>query len=318
MKAVVIRELRGRDRWLLASHLNPDGDAVGALIGLGLLLKEMGKEVTLLNPSGVPEIFGFLPESHLVAREVGPALDYDGLAILDSGDPERIGDLCERLGEFPLVVNIDHHTFKEPWGDLSWVDVGYGAVGEMVWALAPHLPAHITPAAAQNLYTAIMTDTGSFRYANTTPRTLIAAAELVEQGADPAECARRVYLTFSPGRLELLARVLATLELEDGGRVGFLSADKAVFKETGTTPVDLDGFVDYARGVAGVEVAAVLREEGGGHKLSLRSWGRVDVAALAARFGGGGHRLAAGMFFPGGLKEAKAAVLKEIRSLLDG
>lgn len=318
MKAAVIRELRERDRWLLASHLNPDGDAIGALIGLGLLLGEMGKEVTLLNLSGVPDTYSFLPESRLVVEEVGPALNYDGLAILDSGDPERIGAISERLGEFPLVANIDHHTGKKTWGDVSWVDVDYAAVGEMVWALASQLPAPITPAVAQNLYTAIMTDTGSFRYANTTPRTLIAAAELVEQGADPAECARQVYLTSSPGRLELLARVLNTLELADGGRVGFLSADKAAFKETGTTPIDLDGFVDYARGIPGVEVAAVIREEKDGHKLSLRSWGRVDVAALAARFGGGGHKRAAGMFFPGDREEAKAALLKEIRNLLDG
>jgi len=314
----VVRELRAGRRWLLASHENPDGDAVGALIGLGLVLEEAGLEVCLYNSSGVPASYAFLPGSERLISEISGPLDFDGLIILDSGDPERIGPLWERRGELPLIMNIDHHSSTRPWGRPRWVDTGYSAVGEMIHALAPLLPARISPQAAQNLYTAIMTDTGSFRYSNTSPGCLAAAAELVELGADPSLAAREVYLTFTPGRLALLARALESLELLEDGRIGLMRVSLAAFKDTGTGPEDLDGFADYARGLKGVEVAAIMRQVNDGYKFSLRSAGRVDVAALAAQLGGGGHVMAAGGFVQGDEEEALAAFLQAARRTLDG
>jgi len=314
----LVRELKSRRRWLLASHLSPDGDAVGSLVGLGLLLREAGKDVTLFNASGVPSIFRFLPGTESVVTELQGPLEFDGIIILDSGEAKRIGPLYERLNEFPLVVNLDHHPSREPWGDIGWVDVQASAVGEMIHTLAPLLPARITPEAAQNLYAAIMTDTGSFRYGNTTARCLAAATELVELGADPAAIAKAVYLTFSSGRLKLMAEALASLELSEDGRIGLLSLDRSALERTGTDSSDLDGFVDLARGIENVEVAAMFREEEGGYKISLRSNGLVDVARLANLFGGGGHRLAAGLFVPGSKDAVRTQVTKAIKQALNG
>ncbi len=311
----ICQEIRRRSKWLVTSHLNPDGDAVGSLVGLGLLLKDLGKDVLLYNFDGVPDLYRFLPGADLVKKELR-RFDFEGAIVLDSGDAERVGPLSQQILEIPLVINIDHHLFEEPWGDLRWIDVSAAAVGEMLHRLAGLIPISISPEAALNFYTALMTDTLSFRHSNTTPRSLTVASELVELGADPALAARKVYSYGAPGRIRLLARVLDTLELAAEGRIGFLYVDQADFEATGTTPADLDGFVEYARGVEGVAVAALVRQEKEGHKLSLRSTGLVDVARLAAGFGGGGHRLAAGFFVPGGQEEAKRAVIEAAEKAL--
>ncbi len=317
IRAVARTLIDGR-RWLLASHQNPDGDAIGALVGLGLILEGIGKEVVMLNPTGVPDLYAFLPGSERIVTELAGKLDFDGIVILDSGHFSRIGPMSKRLDEFPVVVNIDHHVPDEPWGDLRWVDTSAPAVGLMIHTLARLLPARITPEAAANLYTAIMTDTGSFRYGNTTPQALVVASELIELGADPALCARRVYLTYSPGRLKLLASVLASLETELDGRLAITSVDLDTLEETGAAPAELDGFTDFIRGLPGAEVAALMRQEKEGYKLSLRSAGRVDVARLARGLGGGGHRMAAGAFIDGTKEQAKAALIEAARRAIHG
>jgi len=308
---------RGR-RWLLASHLNPDGDAIGAMVGLSLILEGQGKETVMYNGSGVPAPYCFLPGSGAVRTGVPEKLDFDGLVVLDSGEVNRIGELQERVGELPLLINLDHHVPKTPWGDVAWIDQGAPAVGAMVLELARLLKARIDPEAALNLYTAIMTDTGRFQHGNTDAATMAAAAELTRLGADPALAAREVYQTYTEGRLKLLARALGTLELHQEGLVALMTLRRSDFQETGTTAVDMDNFVDYARGVKGVEVAATLREEEGGFKISLRSSGRVDVARLASAFGGGGHRMAAGAFVGGGLDQVRARIMAGAKASLAG
>ncbi|MBW1712337.1 MAG: bifunctional oligoribonuclease/PAP phosphatase NrnA, partial [Deltaproteobacteria bacterium] len=257
-----------------------------------------------------------LPGTEEVLTEGDGPPDFQGIIILDSGHPERIGLLFKRLHEFPLVVNLDHHLPRQPWGDVSWVDAGAAAVGQMVSHLARILPARISPQAAKNLYTAILTDTGGFRHPNTSAPALALAAELVELGADPAQASNRVYWTYTPGRIKLLAEVLGSLELTAQGRVGLVEIDQAVFEATGTGPADLEGFIDYVQAVEGVEVAALMRQEKGGYKLSLRSNGRIDVAGLAARYGGGGHRLAAGMFMAQTRAQVKAALKAALKQAL--
>lgn len=314
----LIRALRGGRRWLIASHMNPDGDAIGSLIGLGGLMASVGFEVTLYNNSGVPEIYSFLPGSEEVVTDIEGPLEYDGIIILDSGNWRRIGPLADRIEEFPLVVNIDHHVDDEPWGDVRWVDPWAPAVGEMIYSIAQLIPARITPEIARNLYTAVLTDTGSFRYGNTNARTLSVAADLAELGADPALCAREVYLTFSHSRLQLLTSVLSSLEIQLEGKLGLLSVDLETLESTGSGPTDLEGFVDYVRGLPGIEVAAIMRQEQGGYKFSLRSTGRVDVSQLAATFGGGGHRMAAGAFIDGTKDEARQALVDAAAQAIDG
>lgn len=313
----VTAALKAGQRWVLASHENPDGDAIGSLVGLGLLLESLGRRVTLLNPSGVPEMYRFLPGSERIVTEINGPLDYDGIVILDSGHYSRIGALAQRLDEFPVVINLDHHVMTEPWGTVAWVDDQKAAVGMMVHTLAQTLPARITPDVAMNLYTAIMTDTGSFRYGNTGPRVLAVASELAELGAEPAKCAGQIYLSYTPQRLGLLAAVLSGMELKLDGRLALTVIEKTVFDQTGAGPADLDGFTDYFRGLPGVEVAAILRRQGDGYKFSLRSAGRVNVAELAARIGGGGHRMAAGAFLKGDRNGAEAALIDHLGAMLD-
>ena len=312
------RTLAQGRRWLLASHLNPDGDAIGAMVGLSLILEGLGQETVTHNGSGVPAPYRFLPGSERVQSQAPEVLDFDGLIVLDSGELKRIGDLAERVQELPLLINLDHHVPKEPWGDVAWIEEEAPAVGTMVLELAGLLKARIDPQAALNLYTAIMTDTGRFQHGNTDAETLAAAAELARLGADPALAAREVYQTYTEGRLKLLARALGTLELHQGGLVALMTLRRDDFKETGTSLVDMDNFVDYARGVKGVEVAATLREEEGGYKISLRSTGKADVARLAAAFGGGGHRMAAGAFMEGGLDQVRERLVKGVRDSLAG
>lgn len=310
------RALMSGRRWLLASHVNPDGDAIGALIGLGLLLEQTGREVVLLNHSGVPALYRFLPGTERMVSEVEDLSGFDGIAILDSGSAERIGPLFDRLGELPRVLNLDHHLPREPWGDPAWVDPEFASVGSMVLELSRLLPARVTPEAAQNLYVALMTDTGCFKHANTTPASLSAAAELSELGAVPGDLARLVYQTYPLGRLKLMSRVLGSLEMAEQGRLGFLAVSRADFEETGTGPSDMDNFVDLARGVEGVEVAATLRQEPGGYKISLRSKGRINVAEVAAEFGGGGHKNAAGAFIEGTREQAMELIGSAVRARL--
>jgi len=307
--------IKGR-RWLLASHVNPDGDAIGALLGLGLILEQAGKEIVLYNHSGVPKLYRFLPGTERIVSEIPELEGFDGLVILDSGSPERVGPLHDRLSEIPTVINLDHHLSHIPWGNPNWVDPAYEAVGTMVLELSRLLPARVTPEAAQNLYVALMTDTGGFRHGNTRAASLTAAATLCELGADPGGLARAVYQTYPAGRLKLLARVLGSLDLAEDGRLGFLSVDRTDFSETGTDASDMDNFVDLARGVEGVEVAATLREEEGGYKISLRSRGRVNVAEVAAGFGGGGHKNAAGAFIADSRERAKELIIKAVRDHL--
>lgn len=311
-------KLKAGTRWLISSHANPDGDAVGSVLGLDWLLRELGREPRLLNQTPVPEMYRFLPGWERIQPEVDWSLDYDGIVILDSGTPDRIGPVSQKLDRFPLVINIDHHISPQPWGDLRWVDTTASAVGEMIHHLAQLMDAPIGQEAAECLYTAIMTDTGSFRYGNTTPQSLAIAADLAAKGADPGTMARQVYLTYGYNRLDLMARTLSRLKLRLGGRLGLMTVDQKDFIETGTTASELEGFVDLARGVRGVEVALMIREQEGGYKFSIRTNDLVDAAALAQRYGGGGHKRAAGVTINRPKEEAIELIVDAAREALDG
>lgn len=312
----VIQVLETGRTWLICAHQNPDGDAVGSVLGLGSILKGLGYEVGYYNPTGVSPPYDFLEGSEAITPEPGDLTRYDGLIVLDSGQPSRTGPIYAEFAGRKPIINIDHHVQAEDWGDAIWVDTGAPAVGLMILRLARLLDAPIEPPAALALYTAIMTDTGSFRQRNTTPEAFAAAAVLTELGADPAYAASRVYQTFSPGRIRLLARVLDGLELLDQESIALLSADRETFEETGTTTADLEDFVNFGRAVKTVEVSIMLRQEPSGYKLSFRSKGRVDVAGIARTFGGGGHKMAAGAFIEGTKAEVREKVLDAVREAL--
>ncbi len=311
----VARALLAARRVLVTSHLNPDGDAVASSLALGLALRALGKEVCVYNPDPVPDNFRFLPgaESFRAAPEPGA---YDLTAVLDCSELDRVGPLPPPAERGRLVC-LDHHLTTRPLGDAYHVDPGASAIGEMLHALLPHLGVALDASIATNIYTSILTDTGSFRYSNTTPAALRVAADAVAAGVAVWDVALAVYESQPLRRLRLLGKVLETLEVSAPGQHGSILVTQQMFQETGTTKDMLDGFINYPRSVEGVEVAVQFREEGPArYKVSFRSRGRVNVAAIAERFGGGGHFNAAGCSVDRPLDEVRALVFDAIEEAL--
>ncbi len=289
--------LRGGGRFLLTSHLNPDGDAIGSEIGLARLLAQMGKEATIWNRDPAPRVYGPLPGSdaiHIGAQPpVGFPEAFDAAIILECTHPERTG-LDGPLAALPLI-NIDHHLGNEGYGEVNWIDTEAPAVGAMIFRLARAQGLDIDRDTANALYLTLVTDTGGFRYSNTTAEAFEAAAELVRHGAEPQTVSHWLYESQPEPALRLLGEMLQTLELHAGGRIatGFLTREMS--RRSGARAGDSEGLIDYPRSIAGVEAVALFRQlQDGSFKVSLRSRGGPDVQQVADRFGGGGHKNAAG------------------------
>jgi bifunctional oligoribonuclease and PAP phosphatase NrnA len=310
--------LLGARRVILTTHINADGDGAGCQAALAAWLHAHGVEARIINPTPFPRNLAFLLEDpSVVVDAAGPdargATEGAGLAlVVDTGEVPRIGRVKPLLDGLPLAV-IDHHPVGEhPIGGASFRDAGATATGEMVYDLIRAAGGPWPRAVVEGLYVAIMTDTGGFRFANTSPSALRAAAELVERGASPEELHRRVYGTTPLRRLRLLEASLPSLHVEDG--VGWMEVAQEAWEELGATPEDVEGFVDYPRAVEGVEVGLLFRRtREGGTKISLRSNGGVDVNAIARRFGGGGHVRASGALVEGGVEAAIPPVVEAVK-----
>lgn len=301
---------------LLLAHVHPDGDVLGSLFGLGLALLERGWPVTLAGPHRVPDRLAFLPGASLMEQWSEPKGTYDLVILADCPDPGRTDGLLARARTFTTrVVNIDHHPDNKRYGDVNWIDPDASASGEMVYRLIRALGFPLTGEVATNLFTAIHTDTGSFRYSNTTAQALAVAADLVTHGANPARVAARLYETRFPDSLELLGCVIQQVEVSPDGRVAWLALPTGSVSEEFVEAEDL---VTYPRSLAGVKVALLLRQVGAeGVKVSLRAKGEVNVGAIAARFGGGGHANAAGCVVGGSLEEVRRRILEAVTQVLD-
>ena len=282
----------------LSVHINPDGDAFGSQLALYSFLQELGKQVRVFNTDAVPDNYRFLPFSEVIQG----ADDVQGyspeiLVILDASTRRRIGDkLCQTLIPTIAIVNIDHHDTGERFGDYNLVETNASSTSEIIYRLIKHRGMPIGKDRALCLYTGIMFDTGCFRYSNSAPVAHRIAAELIEQGDFPVdEVYRRVYESVPLGKMRLLAEVLKTLSLTPNGKIGWLWATQEMFRKTGTTPDDVEGFVNHIRAIDTVEVAIFVSElEDGSSKASLRSEADVDVGKVAAEFDGGGHQRASG------------------------
>lgn len=311
----VVTSLAEHDRFVLAGHRDPDGDSLGSAMALALGLEKLGKSCRVLSADPVPRAYRDLPGMDRV--EVARRLP-DGwpvVVLVECNGTERSG--MEGF-EGRTVVNIDHHAANPSFGDVNWVDAGVAAVAVMVHRLLGHLGVALDREIASLLYVAVLTDTGSFRYSNSDPTAFRVAAELVEHGADPAAIATAVYENVTVGRVRLLAAALSTLTLEEEGRVAWMVLSRDAFDRAGGD-ADTEGIVNHARAVEGVEVAVLFKEaEDGGVRVSLRSTGTVDSAALAGQFGGGGHPRAAGCTVEGELGTARARVLEAVRRALGG
>jgi bifunctional oligoribonuclease and PAP phosphatase NrnA len=301
---------------LMLGHVHPDGDVLGTLLALGLSLEAAGRSVAYAGPHPVPEVLGFLPGSDRWEVWTSPRGRFDVIVLTDCPNPDRSEGLLEaaRAGA-RHVLNIDHHPDNRRYGSVDWIDPTAAATGEMVFDLIRALGLPLTPDVALNLFTAVHTDTGSFRYSNTTPKTFRIAAELVAAGADPALVSDRLYQQRPPTALRTLGAVLGRVEVSADGQLAWLTVPQGMASDVFLASEDL---VTYPRSIAGVKVAVLLREEGPGLvKASLRGKGEVPVNRIAHRFGGGGHENAAGCTLRGTLDAATAALLAAVREALD-
>jgi phosphoesterase RecJ-like protein len=305
----ICRLFREKDRFLIACHENPEGDAIGSELALALALRKMGKTATVVNSDPVPGNLAFLPAADTVVPDAEGSA-HDVAVVVDCGSLERTGRVQTELRKCPILVNIDHHSTNDAQGEYCLIDPQAAATGVLVHRILVALGIGIDRDIAANIYVAILTDTGSFRYSNASPEAFSIAGEMVGIGVDPWEVAEKVYETQTAGKLGLLGRVLGSLELAAGGRVAVVTTRKKDLRDFSATKDHLEGFINYPRSIAGVEVAVAFREEGEGEfRVSFRSKGKVDVSAVAAALGGGGHRNAAGCTVQGSLDEVKNRVL---------
>ena len=285
-----------RERFLLISHLRPDGDAYGSSLGLALSLREAGKDAVVVNADGLGPFFRFLPGSGILQPPPAQPPEPDRLIIaVDCADRPRLGRVFESWQRAP-DVNIDHHISNPGYAKLNLVDPESPATAQLLTEIILALKLPLTPDVAANLYVGLMTDTGCFRYRQTTARSFELAAKLVTAGADPARLAENCYQGFRAERLLLLRGVLNSLNFAQNERVAWFHLSPEMYARTGATPDETEGLIEYLQAVRTVEVAFLIEAMADGYtRASLRSRGVVDVQKICAAFGGGGHRLAAGL-----------------------
>jgi len=280
----------------LACHIGPDGDALGSMLGLAIAAANEGKEVVASfgSPHQMPPSLTFLPDGHLVPPERFPESPRL-MVVLDAGSEERLGDLASNGNRAGTLIVLDHHVTNEGFGDIAVVDPESAATGEVVYALLEVLGWDVTPDVAQCLHTALVTDTGRFQYANTTPRTLEIASRLVAAGANPNVIGRHVYEEEPFGYLKAAGKALGRAELHEGKSLISTVLSHEDLEEAGISWPDTENLIDLLRLAMEADTAVLAKAHADGStKVSLRSRGDTDVGGLAASMGGGGHRLAAG------------------------
>ncbi len=300
--AALAARLLASDSLVVACHVNPDGDAIGSLLGMGLALQQLGKRTTLLCADPVPEKFRLLPLSDQVQTPANSADEGSfSLAIaVDSASINQLGAAYARLRACPTVLKIDHHAEGEAFGDVEWLEVEAAAVGEMLVELFEVLEVSLTPEIAQCLLTALVTDTGSFRFANTRVATFEAAAKLLATGVNFAKLVERIYWDRSVSSAQLTGMVMSRLQLIGDGMVAWSHLTNEDFVAAQGSAAEVDHLSNELRSIAGVRAAVLFRETPEGPvRVSLRSRGEVDVATVAQKFDGGGHRNASGCRFVG-------------------
>jgi len=313
----IAEEIRGGRSFLISTHQNPEGDAIGSILALGLALKSLGKDALILTQDPVPEVLAFLPGAREIIHQAPVNRRFDIALALDCGDRPRLGEEFSKVRGIGKIINIDHHVSNSFYGDLNWVDPGASSAAEIIYDLIRALPAPFTREVAENIYTGLLTDTGSFHYSNTSPKAFSVARACLLAGVDPWEVSQKVYDSQPLPRLRLLPRVLDTLELLEDGRVSFVVVTQQMLEEAGATVAMTEDFINYPRSIQGVEVALLFREvTSRKFRVSMRSRGAVDVARVAGQFQGGGHPAASGCTVEGGFSEVMNQVLEAIREVL--
>jgi phosphoesterase RecJ-like protein len=307
----IAEQIRDADNFLVLAHVSPDGDALGSMLAMGELLDALGKKVRLFNESGIPRRFEWLAPKREILTQL-PKDEPDNLIVLDCGSAERAGELIEPWLKTKKVFNIDHHLGNPMFGTVNWVEQRSSSVGEMVGMLARKLGVPLVGLLGEYVYLALISDTGDFCFNNTRPETLEMAAEILRLGLLPGPFHEQKQSTGTLNQLQMRGTVLQRARLYADGQISLISFTRELFEQTGTGPEDTEGLVNTVLYVSGVQVAISLREEEQGIKFSLRSKGSTNVQTVAFRFGGGGHRNAAGGTLLLDMDQAKATMIQAV------
>ena len=303
-------EIRRRRRFVIASHVRPDGDAIGSQLAMAYALRALGKEARIVNRDPPP--LPLLSFPGVADIEIAERIDDtgDAVIVMETGDLSRTGVAGLDAG---FVINIDHHVGNTMYGAVNWFDVSAAACGEMVFDLVRELRVPLTYEIAVHVYVAILTDTGSFHYSNISPRTFDTCRQCVEAGVNPQAVARAVFDSNSLGRLKLFGAVLRGMQLDAAGQVATLTVDEQLLADCGATYEDTDGLINLPLTVKGIQAVIFFKKIGPDDwRISLRSKGNIDVNAVAKQFGGGGHKNASGCSATGSLDGLKALFQKRV------
>jgi phosphoesterase RecJ-like protein len=316
MIASIVAEIAAHSSFLITTHEGPDGDAVGSSLALGNYLTRLGKDVTVYFSDPVPDLYTFLPMADRVVHAI-PDRSFDICFVLDVGEFRRAGEELARFTKIDKFINLDHHLLCDKFGAINLIDAEAAATGILVYRIIKAAGHEIDFDTALCIYTAVITDTGSFRYSNANQEAFTVAGELVALGINAWSIAEKLYESQPRKRLELLALALSTLTVSTRGDVASVTVTLDMYEKTGANPELTDGFVNYPRSIRGVEVAVFFREiKPGLFKVGFRSKGKINVSALAAEFGGGGHHNAAGCNVSGSLEEVRQRVFAHLARVM--
>ncbi|MFC1703730.1 bifunctional oligoribonuclease/PAP phosphatase NrnA [Candidatus Omnitrophota bacterium] len=311
----IIRALQRHKRFIISAHVDLEGDALGSEIALAYLLKSLGKTVSIMNNDLTPKAYNFLPGKHMIRSKRG-APAFDAAIVIDCSDIRRIGRIQKFISDTTPLINIDHHISNEKFGDTNWIDTKASSASEMVYWLYKALRKPIKKEAAIALYTGIATDTGFFRYSNTSSKTHAIASELLKHKINVYDIYRHLYQHFSLKETQLLASILASIKVDSSKKIAWVELSR----NTGYHDIKKefsDIIFGFLRSIEGVEVAIIFRERGKkATKINLRSQSRVNVGAFAVRFGGGGHARASGCFLEKDLASTRKQVVSELQQLV--
>ena len=311
----VVELIENKQKFGITTHIKPDGDGVGSSLGLCWLLRSLGKSAEVIVRGDIPLSYRSLPGADAIRDVEKLDGEYDAIFIIECSDLERPG--IKGL-ENEFTVNIDHHATSAHFGTINWIDSTASAVGEMIYNLCKAIGGRVTREIAECVYMALVTDTGSFHFSNTTDRTLKVASELIKAGAKPAEISEAVYNNYPWSRIELMRQVLATVKRDDSGRVAMLRQTLAMRQEAGAVDGDNNGFVNIPLAARDVLAVVYMREVGPDQfRVSLRSKGDINVARVAEKFGGGGHRNASGLRIEGDWDAKEQELVDAVKEAVD-
>lgn len=315
MLSQVVELIENKQKFAITTHIKPDGDGVGSSLGLCWLLRSLGKSAEVVVRGDIPLAYRNLPGADAIRDIERIDCEYDAVFVIECSDLERPG-IAGLDKEF--TVNIDHHATSEHFGTVNWIDSTASAVGEMIYNLVKAIGGRVTKEIAECVYMALVTDTGSFHFSNTTDRTLKVASELIKAGAKPAEISEAVYNNYPWSRIELMRQVLGTVKRDESGKVASLRQTLKMREEAGAVDGDNNGFVNIPLAARDILAAVYMREIGDNvYRVSLRSKGDINVAKVAERWGGGGHRNAAGLRIEGDWDAKEADLVEAVREAVE-